>query len=72
MNSRDNDSYEFEYLEKYYGDIHFVKKTIENCPSCNSKLVLSHNADSGSLLVHETARCFDCDYGGRKLIHIMN
>lgn len=72
MSNRASDFYEFEYYEKYHGDAIAVKETIENCPCCNSKLVLSHLADSGSLLVHETARCFDCDYGGRKLIYTMN
>lgn len=72
VDQRTKDHYEFEYLEKYYGDAYCVKKAIEDCPSCNSKLVLSHLADSGSLLVHESARCFDCDFIGRKLIHTMN
>ncbi len=72
MSFKGADSYEFEYLEKYYGDASNVMRAIEDCPCCQSKLILSHSADSGSLLVHESARCFDCDFDGRKLIHKMN
>ncbi|PIP89361.1 MAG: hypothetical protein COW01_04260 [Bdellovibrionales bacterium CG12_big_fil_rev_8_21_14_0_65_38_15] len=72
MSQRNSESYEFEYFEKYFGDAASVTRTIEDCPCCQSKLILSHSADSGSLLVHESARCFDCDFDGRKLIHIMN
>ena len=64
--------FEFERYEKYVGGPDAVKKAIEDCPKCGSKLVLSHFSDSGNLLVHETARCFECDFGGRKVIHALN
>ena len=70
MNS--SKDYEFETFEKYYGDFDQVKKTIENCPKCGAKLSVSHYPDSGNLLVQETSRCLSCDFGQRKVIHILN
>lgn len=64
--------YEFEYFEKYFGDADKVKKEIETCPSCGSKLLMTHFADSGNMLVQETARCNNCDYGQRKVLHVIN
>lgn len=64
--------YEFEHFEKYFGGPDQVKKTIENCPKCGSKLSLSHFPDSGNLIVQETARCLACDFGQRKTIHVLN
>ena len=40
--------YEFEALEKYYGDEATVRKTIENCPCCGSKFAITHYPDSGN------------------------
>ena len=71
MNGNSKD-FEFETMEKYYGDEHQVKKTIEDCPVCGSKFVLTHNPDAGSLIVEESARCLDCDFGQRNVIHILN
>ena len=67
-----NKDYEFEALERYFGDKDQVKKIIENCPCCNAKFVMTHVPDSGSLIVEETARCLDCDFGQRKVIHSLN
>ncbi len=64
--------FEFEHFEKYFGNIEQVKKIIENCPKCGAKMSLSHFPDSGNLLVQETARCVQCDFGQRKVIHILN
>jgi len=64
--------YEFEQLEKYHGDADTVKKVIENCPKCGAKLVITHYPDSGNLIVQETSRCLDCDFGQRKVIHVLN
>ena len=71
MNSGKND-YQFESLERYHGGIDDVKKTIEDCPKCQSKMVLSHYSDNGNLILHETARCIECDFGQRKVIHVLN
>lgn len=64
--------YEFEYFEKYHGDADQVKEKIENCPDCGAKMVMTHFADSGNMLVQETSRCNECDFGQRKVIHIIN
>ena len=64
--------YEFEYYERYFGSPGNVKKIMEDCPCCGSKMVISHQSDNGTLLLHETSRCSECDYGGRKLIHVIN
>ena len=64
--------YEFEAFEKYYGDETTVKKTIENCPCCGSKFAITHYPDSGNLIVQETFRCLDCDFGQKKIIDILN
>lgn len=64
--------YEFEFQEKYFGSPDDVKKKIENCPECGEKMIISHFSDSGNMLVQETARCHHCDFGQRKIIHIIN
>lgn len=64
--------YDFEFLEKYFGTPDDVKRKIENCPSCGEKMILTHFSDSGNMLVQETARCQCCDFGQRKVIHIIN
>lgn len=64
--------YEFECYERFYGAPAQVKAIMENCPCCGTKMVFSHYSDNGSLLLHETARCGECDFGGRKLIHLIN
>ncbi len=64
--------YEFESFEEYFGDVKSVKEKIENCPKCGSKLAMSHFSDVGNMLVQETARCTQCDFGQRKVIHVIN
>tara|TARA_X000000950_G_scaffold266834_1_gene342725 strand:- start:180 stop:395 length:216 start_codon:yes stop_codon:yes gene_type:complete len=64
--------YEFEMMERYYGGEPEVRKVIEDCPCCGSKFVITHSPDAGSLIVEETSRCLDCDFGQRKVIHILN
>ena len=64
--------FEFETFEKYVGGPEEVKNFIENCPNCSCKLTFSHYPDSCALMVEETARCFSCDYGQRKIIHVLN
>ena len=65
------EDYEFEYYEKYYGGVKEVKNKMENCPKCGSKLFITHNSDRRSLLTKEIARCSDCDYGQRKILHTL-
>jgi phosphohistidine phosphatase SixA len=64
--------YKFETFEEYYGDEDTVKKQIDECHVCGSKLLLSHLPDYKNLLVQETARCLECGAGNRKVIHILN
>lgn len=64
--------YEFEYLEKYFGDATEVQNRIENCPACNEKLSKSHQVNLKELYTRETARCNSCGHGQIKLIHTLN
>lgn len=64
--------FKYEKFEEYWGDIKQVKKIIDDCKICGSKLVLSHLSDYKNLLVQETARCPECGSGNRKIIHILN
>jgi ribosomal protein S27AE len=62
----------FEKFEEYFGSIEEVKRTIDECSVCGSKLLLSHLPDYKNLIVQETARCMECGEGNRKVIHIIN
>lgn len=64
--------FELEYLEKYHGDCEQVTKTIEDCPDCGKKLVITHWADASTLVMEENARCLECDFGHRKTLHSLN
>jgi hypothetical protein len=64
--------YKFEKFEEYYGDEKQVKKIINECKLCGSKLVHTHLSDYKNLIVQESARCPECGIGARKLIHIIN
>ena len=66
------EDYEFEAFERYFGNADNVKECIENCPNCGNKFSFSHFPDSGNLIVQETARCLACDFGQRKIIHVLN
>jgi len=65
-------NYEFECLEKYHGNYEEVTKTIEDCPSCGKKLIITHWADAATLVMEESAKCVECDFGQRKTLHAMN
>lgn len=64
--------FKFESFEEYFGDVKQVKKIINECKICGSKLVLSHLSDYKNLIMQESARCPDCGQGNRKVIHIIN
>ena len=64
-------SYKFENFVEYHG-IENVKKMIDKCSICGSKLMLTHLPDYKNLLVQETARCLECGSGNRKVIHVLN
>ena len=65
-------AFELEHLEKYHGGIEDVTKTMEDCPVCGKKLIITHWADCTTLLMEESAQCIECDFGSRKTIHSMN
>lgn len=65
-------SYKFEKFEEYYGDVHQVKKIIDDCNVCGAKLIHTHLSDYKHMVVQENARCPECGGGNRKLIHIIN
>lgn len=64
--------FKFERFEEYYGDITQVKKIMDSCKICGSKLIQTHLADYKNFLVQETARCPECGNGNKKTIHILN
>jgi ribosomal protein S27AE len=62
----------FENYSEYFGGVEKVKKTIDDCPVCGAKLLLSHLPDYRNLLIQENARCLDCGESHRKVIHVLN
>ena len=64
--------YKFERYERYFGDIKQVKRIIDDCNICGSKLVLSHLSDYRNLIIQESARCPECGGSGRKIVHVLN
>lgn len=64
--------FKFERFEEYFGDAKQVKKIIDECKVCGSKMVFTHLSDYKNLLVQESARCPECGNGSRKIIHILN
>ena len=71
MSSEDLE-YKVELFEEYYGDIKQVKKIIDECRICGSKLVLSHLSDYKNLIIQESARCPECGSNNRQIMHILN
>lgn len=65
-------NFEFENYTKYWGSSDNVKKIINKCNHCGSKLLLSHLPDYKNLYVQETSRCIDCGKGSSKTIHTLN
>ena len=64
--------YKFEHFEDYYGDVEHVKKVMDECEICSSKLVLSHLSDYTNMIIREAARCPECGSNSRKVVHIIN
>ena len=64
--------YRLEHVEEYYGDKEQVKRTIDECKYCGSKLVHSHLSDYKNLLIQESTRCPECGNNRKKVIHILN
>jgi hypothetical protein len=70
--STKNEEFQFECFESYHGDAENVKKKIDDCKICGSKLMLTHLPDYKNLLIQETARCMECGEHGNKIIHVLN
>ena len=70
--AKERDEYQFENYESYVGGPDEVKHEIEHCPKCGSKLMFNHLPDYKNLLIQETGRCLECDFGHRKTIHVLN
>ena len=43
--------FKFEKFEEYFGDIGQVRKIINDCGQCGSKLVLTHLSDYKNLII---------------------
>ena len=71
MKDYDKD-FQVESFESYCGEVEDVIRTIENCPKCGEKFILTHISDCTNLYVQETAKCLDCDYGSRRIFHKLN
>jgi hypothetical protein len=72
MSAESSNDYKFACYEEYVGNAEEVKKHMNECKICGSKLMLSHLPDYKNLLVQETARCLDCGSGNRRVIHVLN
>lgn len=70
--AKSNDEFQIETFLSYFGGKDKVKKIIENCPKCGSKVTLDHLPDYKNLYIQETARCYSCDWGQRKVFHTLN
>ncbi|MBT3983751.1 MAG: hypothetical protein HOE90_20520 [Bacteriovoracaceae bacterium] len=66
------EDYKFECFEEYFGDAENVKKIINKCRQCGSKMVFNHLPDYKNLLIQESARCMECGEGARKTICTLN
>ena len=64
--------FQFEKFEEYFGDARQVKKQINECKICGSKLIFSHLSDYKNLYIRETSCCPECEGMQKKLIHILN
>ena len=61
--------YELEFYEKYYGGVEEVKKIMENCPQCSSKMIISHVPDSLNLIMEEGRECPACGHTSKRVLH---
>jgi len=64
--------YKVEDFQSYHGDPMEVKKQIDDCPMCQTKLLFNHLPDYRNLLIQETSRCLNCGHHNKKLIHKLN
>ncbi|MBL6991147.1 MAG: hypothetical protein ISR65_15290 [Bacteriovoracaceae bacterium] len=64
--------FKLEQFEKYYGEIEDIKKMLNDCTVCGSKLILSHMSDYTNFIIKETSRCTECGKKNITTIHILN
>ena len=64
--------YEFESYERFYGPSEEVISIMEDCPQCGAKFVVTHYSDTFTLLLKETSKCVECDYGAKKVYYALN
>jgi ribosomal protein S27AE len=64
--------FDMEFFEKYIGEVDDVVRSMEDCPGCGAKFILTHQSDNGHMLVREIAKCIECDYGSRRTYHQLN
>lgn len=64
--------FQFERYEEYYGDAAEVKKMLEECPTCGTRMIHSHISDYKNLIIQETSKCPECGTSPRKYIHTLN
>ncbi|MDD0853781.1 hypothetical protein HBN50_11780 [Halobacteriovorax sp. GB3] len=67
-----NKLYEIETYEGYKIEVDEVIKQIEDCPKCGAKLILTHYSDAKNMMMQETSKCLECDYGSRDVLHILS
>lgn len=72
MDYESDRDFKIEQYEEYYGNAKQVKKIIDNCRYCKSKLVFTHLASYKNLYMQEVARCPVCNKINRKKLHILN
>jgi len=71
-NNEQDSEYEFETYEGYFGSAEDVRRSIDECEECGSKLVFTHLPDYKNLYMQENCRCLECGHVHKKTIHIMN
>lgn len=69
--SKESD-YKIQSMEEFFGDAEMVKRGLEVCDMCGSKLVMGHLTDFDHLLVKESAHCPDCGHQKRKYLHLVH
>lgn len=64
--------YVFESYERFHGKSEDVISTMEDCPQCGAKFVVTHYSDTFTLLMKETCKCVECDFGSNKVFYALS
>ena len=65
-------NFKIETFEEYFGCATQVKRYINECDICSSKLIHSHVSDYKNLCLQETSDCPSCGHVSKKKVHIIN